>query len=276
MRTVVVGFCLVTAFALFPTSPGAAPQRATSSSPPPPKPVVSDANPSFEVATIKPSRPGDQRAPIIQIQNGRWFAINRTVMELITYSHSLHRGQVLNAPGWLEEQFDITAQTDSAGQPSQRQWQSMVRKLLAARFKFSSHVEKRNISVYALAVKDAPQLAPGTGDPAGPANLAMRAQGRFAARNASMEDFAGELGWVLDRPVVDRTGMSGRYDFNLSWTIDEFQAARLKAFPLPQRGNGEAPTLFSAIQQQLGLRLEAANAPAEVLVIDHIERPSEN
>jgi uncharacterized protein (TIGR03435 family) len=104
----------------------------------------------------------------------------------------------------------------------------------------------------------------------------MRAQGRFAARNASMADLAGELGAFLDRPVVDRTGIAGRYDFTLAWTIDEFQSARLKAFPVPQRGNGEVPNLFTAIQEQLGLTLDTATAPAEILVIEHIERPSAN
>ena len=212
---------------------------------------------------------------MIQIQNRRWIAINRTVMELITYSHSLHRGHVLNAPGWLDEQFDITAQPDGEGQPGSRQWHTMVRRLLADRFKLSSHVEKRDVPVYVLTVKDGPRaLSPGTGDPAGPANLAMRAQGRFAARNASMSDFAGELGAFLDRPVVDRTGISGRYDFTLFWTIDEFQSARLKAFPVPQRGNGEVPNLFTALQEQLGLKLDTATAPADVLVIDRVERPS--
>ena len=246
-------------------------QAATQASP------MAAANPSFEVATIRPSTPGDERPPRIQIQNRRWFAINRTVMELITYSHELHRGQVVNAPGWLEEQYDITAQPGGEGQPSPRQWQTMVRKLLGDRFKLSAHVEKRSIAVYELSVRDAPRsLAPGTGDPAGPANLAMRAQGRFAARNASMRDFAGELGAFLDRPVLDRTGIPGRYDFNLAWTIDEFQSARLKAFPVPQGGNREAPNLVTAIQEQLGFKLETANALADVLVIDHIERPSEN
>jgi uncharacterized protein (TIGR03435 family) len=238
--------------------------------------LAQDANLSFEVATVRPSRPGDERAPIIQIQNRRWFAINRTVMELISYSHALHRGQVVNAPAWLDEQYDITAQPGVDGRPNADQWRAMVRTLLADRFKLSAHVETRNIPVYALTARSAPQLTPSAADPAGAANLAMRAQGRFAARNASMADLAGELGAFLDRPVVDRTGISGRYDFTLAWTIDEFQSARLKAFPAPQRGNVDVPNLFTAIQEQLGLKLDAANAPAQILVIDRIERPSEN
>lgn len=244
--------------------------------PPARTPMAADADPSFAVATIRRSIPGDERPPLIQIQNRRWFAINRTVMDLITEGYSLHWRLVVNAPGWLSERYDITAQPDGDGQPSQRQWQTMVRKLLIDRFKLSARIEKRNMSVYALTVKDAPRsLAPGTGDPTGPPNLAMPAQGRFAARNASMADFAGVLGGLLDRPVVDRTGISGRYDFTLRWTLDEFQSAVLKGFPVP-RGYGEAPDLLRAIQEQLGLKLETANAPAAVLVIDHIERPSEN
>jgi len=265
--------CVVAVAALSPCLAVAQQSAGT----PPLGPMAADANPSFEVATIKASIPGDRRPPIIQIQNRRWMAINRTVMELITLSHSVHRGQVLNAPRWLDEQYDITAQPDGEGQPSQRQWHTMVRKLLADRFKLSSHVETRDVPVYELRVKDGPRaLSPATGDPAGPANLAMRAQGRFAARNASMRDLAGELGAFLDRQVVDRTGISGRYDFTLFWTIDEFQSARLQAFPLPERGNAEAPNLFTAIQEQLGLKLDTATAPADVLVIDRIERPSAN
>jgi uncharacterized protein (TIGR03435 family) len=239
--------------------------------------MAPDADPSFTVATIRPSGPGDPRPPLIQIQNRRWFAINRTVMDLITESYSLHPGQVVNAPAWLEERYDITAIPDGEGQPSSRQWRTMVRKLLVDRFKLSARVERRRMSVFVLSVKDAPRsLAPSTGDPAGPANLAMRAQGRFAARNASMGDFAGVLGGLVDRPVIDRTGIPGRYDFNLAWTLDEFQSARLKTFPVPAPGNREPPDVFTAIQEQLGLKLETADAPGEVLVIDNIERPSEN
>ena len=236
--------------------------------------LAQDTALSFDVATIRPSRPGDERAPTIQIQNRRWFAINRTVTELITYSHALHRGQLVNAPGWLDEQYDITAQPGGEGRPSADQWRAMVRKLLADRFKLSAHVEQRNISVYALTARRAPKLTRSTADPASAANLAMRAQGRLAARNVSMADLAGELGAFLYRPVVDRTGIAGRYDFTLAWTIDEFQSARLKAFPVPQRGNGDVPNLFTAIQEQLGLTLDTATAPAEILVIEHIERPS--
>lgn len=247
----------------------------TPPAPPTLAPMAADADPSFAAATIRPSIPGDGRAPIIQIQRRRWIAINRTVMDLITESYSLHPSQVVNGPSWLGEQYDITAVPDGEGQPRPAQWRSMVRKLLADRFQLSTHSEQRELSVYALTAKRVLPLAPGTGDPAGPANLAMPAQGRFAGRNASMADFARVLGGVVDRPVVDRTGISGRYDLNLSWTVDEFQSAKLKGFPVPRAG-AEVPGLFTALEEQFGLRLETAKVPGDVLVIDHIERPSEN
>ena len=91
-----------------------------------------------------------------------------------------------------------------------------------------------------------------------------------------MLDFAGELQGWLDRPVIDQTGIQGRYDFALNWTPDEFHAARLSGFAAPQQLNGEVPDLFTAIQEQLGLKLESTRGSVVVLVIDHVERPSEN
>jgi uncharacterized protein (TIGR03435 family) len=147
---------------------------------------------------------------------------------------------------------------------------------LADRFKLSFHWDKKEVSIYALTVtKNGPKLTASTGDPKGSPNLAMPARGRFRGRNATMLDFAGELQAVLDRPVVDKTGISGRYDVALNWTVDDFQAARLGAFPTPL-DRTEVPDLFTAIQEQLGLRLESTKGTVEVLVIDSIQRPSEN
>jgi uncharacterized protein (TIGR03435 family) len=90
-----------------------------------------------------------------------------------------------------------------------------------------------------------------------------------------MAEVAGELRGVLDRPVVDKTGISGRYDVALNWTVDDFQASRLNGFPTPL-DRTEVPDLFTAIQEQLGLRLESTKGSVEVIVIDHVEKPSEN
>ena len=246
--------------------------------PAPPKAMPADADPAFEVATIRLSRPDDPRLPTIQIQNRRLLTWNKTVMNLITYAYSMNPSEVVNGPDWLDTKYDIVGQPGGEGQPSQKQWQIMIQKLLAERFKLSFHREKKEASVYVLTVaKSGPKLlAPSTGDPKGSPNLAMPARGRFRARNATMVDFAGELQANLDRTVVDQTGISGRYDFALNWTPDDFQNSRLSAFPVPQQGNGEVPDLFTALQEQLGLRLESTKGSIEVLVIDHIEKPSEN
>src|SRR5262249_46612335 len=189
-----------------------------------PKPMAVDANPVFEVATIKLSRPDDQRLPTIQIQNRRFLTWNKSVMNLITYAYSINPGQVLNGPDWLDTKYDIVGQPGGEGQPSQLQWQIMLRKLLAERFGLSFHRDKREASVYALTVtKNGRQLlAPSSGDPNGPPNLAMPARGRFRFRNATMLDFAGELQATLDRTVIDQTRIAGRFDFALDWTPDDF------------------------------------------------------
>jgi uncharacterized protein (TIGR03435 family) len=105
--------------------------------------------------------------------------------------------------------------------------------------------------------------------------------GRFVARNATMPIFAQVMqGTALDRPVVDQTGLSGRYDCTLNWTPDEFQFADMRNpnAPLPPAdpNNADLPDLYTAIQQQLGLKLDATKAPVDVMVIDRIEKPSEN
>jgi uncharacterized protein (TIGR03435 family) len=198
------------------------------------------------------------------------------VMNLITYAYSMNPGEVMNGPEWLDTKYDIVGQPDGEGQPSQQQWRIMMQKLLADRFKLSIHWDKKEVAIYALTVtKNGPKLTASPGDPKGAPNLAMPARGRFRGRNATMAEFAGELQAVLDRPVVDRTGISGRYDVALNWTVDDFQAAHLSGFPAPV-DRVEVPDLFTAIQEQLGLRLESTKGSVDVMVIDRVERPTEN
>jgi uncharacterized protein (TIGR03435 family) len=132
--------------------------------------------------------------------------------------------------------------------------------------------------VYAITVgKTGPKLTKSEGDPNGLPGLFFRGLGVLPARNATMADFAGVMqAAVLDRPVVDQTGLPGRYDFTLTWTPDEFQFGGLGMKPPATSEGATAPDLFTAMQQQLGLKLESTKAPAEILVIDRVEKPSEN
>ncbi len=166
------------------------------------------------------------------------------------------------------------------------QYKTMVKKLLADRFKLTFHRDKKELSVYAIVIgKNGPKLTKSEGDPNGPPSLLFRGLGLLPAQNASMADLAGVMqGAVLDKPVVDQTGLKGKFDFTLTWTPDEYQFAAL-GIRVPPPGDpsvtiGPGGTasldLFTAFQEQLGLKLESTKAPAEVFVIDRVEKPSEN
>jgi len=248
--------------------------------PPPPKKMKADADPSFEVATIKPSDPNSQRFGIT-IQGDRMATSGTSLSYLITFAYGLHPKQIAGGPSWLDsEKYDITAKPDVEGQPNDKQIKSMLQKLLADRFKLTFHKEKKELSAYAITVgKSAPKLAKSEGDPNGLPCIGFRGLGKLIARNATISDFAGLMQTlVLDRPVLDQTGLAGRFDFTLDWTPEPSQfGGRGGQVPQPGADDPAAPPdLFTAIVAQLGLKLESAKAPVDVLVIDHIEKPSEN
>jgi bla regulator protein blaR1 len=244
-----------------------------------PKPMAADANPTFEVATIKPSQP-DTPGVAITIRGRSLQTRNTTLSNLVTFAYGLHPRQITGAPPWLEsEKFDVTAQPDGEGQPNEKQWRSMLQQLLADRFKLTFHREKKELPVYALLVdKNGSKLTKNDTDPNGLPGLFFRGLGVLPARNATMVDFAGLLQTaVLDRPVVDQTGLTGRFDFTLTWTPDETQFGGLGIRVPPPTDSATAPPgLFTAVQEQLGLKLDSTKAPVDVLVVDRVEKPTEN
>jgi bla regulator protein blaR1 len=247
--------------------------------PAPPKPMAPDASPVFEVATIKPSDP-DRPGKAFTVRGRQFATINTTLGDIITFAYGIHAKQITGGPAWLEtEKYDLSAQPDGEGQPNERQWKTMLQKLLADRFKLAFHRDKKELSVYAITVgKNGPKLTKSEGNPNGLPGLFFRGLGNLPVTNATMADFAGVMqGAVLDRPVVDQTGLSGRWDFTLKWTPDEFQFGALGVrVPPPTNAADAPPDLFTAVQEQLGLKLDSTKAPAEVFVIDRVEKPSEN
>jgi uncharacterized protein (TIGR03435 family) len=248
---------------------------------PPPTPKLPrmnpNATPAFEVATIKPSKP-DQPGKAITVQGNRLRTVNITLSDLIAFAYGVQSKQVIGIPSWAgTDKFDIEGKPEGEGTPSDKQWKGMLQKLMADRFKLSFHSEKRELSVYALSVgKNGPKLTKSGLDPNGLPGLFFRGLGDLHATNATMTDFTQLLqSTVLDRPVVDQTGIEGRYDFDLKWTPDDsqFQSFGVR---IPPPGENAPPPLYTAIQEQIGLKLDATKAPAEVLVIDHVEQPSEN
>jgi uncharacterized protein (TIGR03435 family) len=243
--------------------------------------MAPDANPAFEVATIKPSDPAHPEQ-IITLRGAEVITTNVTVHALINLAYWLHPKQLTGGPAWTEtEKFDMAGKPDAPGQPNVDQMKAMIQKLLTDRFQLKFHFEKRELPVYAVRLaktgakitqsRDDPKGIPGWNFGRNPSGMIM------AFRNSPMSQFTAVLQNSTDRPVVDQSGLTGRYDFTLNFTPDAAMAALLGGPPPPAGDNPDAaPDLFAAFQQQLGLKLEPTRAPVDVMVIDKVERPSEN
>jgi uncharacterized protein (TIGR03435 family) len=232
------------------------------------QPMAKDASPAFLVATIKPSNPDETRDGFPY--DGRHLScIHETVDTILTIAYGIHPKQIVNAPEWMsKDHYDIEGVADLPGVPSLEQQQQMWRKLLADRFRLIFHRATYQLPVYAIRIaKDPPLLKPAEpNESMNTGNSGSGGQRILKFRNMSMSGFALNMNWYLDRPVIDQTSLRGSYDFTLKWTFDDSQPHDPDA----------APSLFTAIREQTGLKLDAVKAPAEVLVIDHIELPSAN
>lgn len=242
-------------------------------------PMAANANPGFEVATIKPSKP-DQQGKGFGVRGDRIMTLNTTLSDLISFAYNVHAKQIAGGPDWMNSQkFDINGQPDTPGAPNSDQLKSMFQKLLADRFQLKFHRETREMSAYVLTVaKNGPKMTKSTADANALPSLGLRGLGVLAVQNATMDDFAHLLqAVVLDRPVVDQTGLTGKWNFLLKWTPDESQFSGMGIkVPAPSDAVDAPPPLFTAIQDQIGLKLEAGKAQVEVLVLDHVQQPSAN
>jgi uncharacterized protein (TIGR03435 family) len=247
--------------------------------PAPPAAMPADARAVFEVATIKPSIP-DRPGKVFTVKGRQVITINTSLNDLITFAYGIHARQITSGPPWMEsDKYDVTGQPESQGQPNERQLRAMIQTLLTDRFKLTFRRETRELPIYAITVgTGGPKLTKNDSNPNGLPGLFFRGLGVLPGTNASIGDLAGVLQTaVLDRPVVDKTGLQGRFDFMLRWTPDETQFNGLGVrIPPPSNDPDAPPGLFTAFQEQLGLKLDSTRGPAEVFVIDRVERPSEN
>ena len=233
------------------------------------KPMAADAHPSFDVASIKLADPDDHSSGF-QTQGRRVFIENETMNAIISYAYGVHAKQIVGGPDWFgSKRFDIRGLPDVDGIPNTAQYREMMVKLLEDRFQLKFHREKREMSCYAITVaKGGPKIEVSKSGPGGLPDQSGRSNnGRASWRitNNSMEDFAKFLQMgALDRPVVDQTGLKGRYDFQLTWTKDL----------APATDENAAPGFFTAIQEQAGLKVEPSKAEVDVLAIDHVVEPS--
>jgi uncharacterized protein (TIGR03435 family) len=244
------------------------------------KPMAADADPSFDVATIKPNPSGGSSLQGLGPKGRHLMVVNGSLDDLITFAYSLQVKQVVNGPGWMDsDRYDIDALPDQPGTPNLEQARSMMKKLLADRFALKFHHDKRDLAAYVLTVWK-------TGQKLTPTQLKGNLPGFFYTPgtggltlhliNGTMKNFTDFLQMiVLDKPVVNQTGITGRFDNNVTFTPDDSQFNG-HAPKVPASTVSEAPNLFDAIQQQLGLKLTAQKTAVDVIVIDHVEKPSPN
>jgi uncharacterized protein (TIGR03435 family) len=237
---------------------------------------------TFDVASIHLSSATDGHHHIYNDPSESHFRTgNLSTRALIQYAYGMPESQILGGPAWLDSaMYDIDAKSDASvdaqlhslpTEQARHQKQLMVQALLADRFQLQAHQETRQLPVYGLVVaKGGPRFKPsqinGTTIDTGRARL------HIAGSDDTVAILARELAQSLGRVVLNQTGLTGRYDLTLKWTPDDA--------PTPMK-NGEPdasapPDIFTAIQEQLGLKLVSTKGPVPVLVIDHVEMPSAN
>jgi bla regulator protein blaR1 len=236
----------------------------------------------FEVASIKPADP-NTRGSHLRLEAGeRFTAQNVNLRQLITTAYEIQDFQLTGGPDWIDTQrWDIVANPETssalAGDPRQLnsdqsktvQSRTVTRlaALLADRFKLTVRREMREQSVYFLTIaKNGAKLQPAKDQTGGGGSNTNMNNGRGHAvfTSANLDLIAEQLARRTGRPVLDKTGLTGKYDLTLDWTTDD------------NTTDSTAPTIFTALQEQLGLRLDSQNAPVPVWIVEHAERPSEN
>jgi uncharacterized protein (TIGR03435 family) len=257
--------------------------------------------PKFEVAPIKLAAPDEHfMFGVRPMPGGRINAMNVTLKLLIETAYGLQDFQLFGGPGWIETaRYNIEGKPDSPVGPNE--WKEMLKNLLADRFQLVFHRETKELPVYALvlankddkprpgmveskegscAARDPskPLAPPGPGQPPFCGNV-LGGASILTATAATLGDIAPMLSRIVGRKVIDKTGLTGKYDITLKYTPDENQLAMMAppgVPPPPAPADASSPSLFTALQEQLGLKLEPQKAPVEIFVIDRAAKPSDN
>jgi bla regulator protein BlaR1 len=290
-----VAVALPLVFGLLSATPGQAESQASN---------TAASAPAYEVASIKPDKSGDPRFKVMASPDG--LSANTTLQMLIRLAYGVEDNQISGAPNWVNsDKYEIEAKMDSATADSVRKLSEdqrdparghMLQELLVDRFKLTLHRETKELPVYLLVVaKNGPKLQEAKpGEPDGDGikgpdgrsavggHFVRMGRGQLNGHSLGMADIVRLFSQQLGRTVVDKTGLTGNYDFTLQWAPDESQGPRFKQ-PAGGQGAGDsAPpessglSIFTAIQEQLGLKLESQKGLVEILVIDHVEKPSDN
>jgi uncharacterized protein (TIGR03435 family) len=240
--------------------------------------------PEFEVASIRQhvfaGKPNECRGQ--PVSGNRVTIPCSSLRNLILRAYDVRTYQITGGPAWLADladlAYDINARAPGEDKPTARQIREMLQSLLADRFQLQLHHESKELPVYALVTgKNGPRLKESASDVKPGFRFLMGGlKGNVTATGESMAQFAGYLSNEAGRPVIDKTGLTGSYDFTLEWMRDQTQVIPGLSPAGSDSGDGIGPSLFTALQEQLGLRMESQKSPIDVLVIDRAARPSEN
>lgn len=234
------------------------------------KPMSKDAHPAFDVVTVKPTSP-DERSQGFQTRGTHIKLVRETVQFMIMFAYGVHSSQIVGMPDWVRSQpFDVDGVPDVEGEPNTAQFQYLVKQLLTDRFGLKIHPARRELSYYALRIASGgPKLARSSAPDDRPSNQTGTGSAKgqtMTFTNNTMPEFALGMQYFADRPVINETGLPGRYDFTLQWTPDSLKA------PDPDA----APGLFAALREQLGLEMKSAKGSVDTLVVDTVRQPSAN
>jgi len=218
--------------------------------------------PEFEVASVKAvEHPAPPHLVTLIINHGRLNIVAAELRQMVGLAYKIQRIRVLGGPAWMDaDQYDVVAKAENAD-AGPDEIRPMLQTLLAQRFKLSVHRETKELPEYSLVpAKGGPKLGPtkDAGDPSVSYGDRPRGENQVAFRKTAVRVLVNLLANTLGSPVIDKTGLEGLYDFTLEWS------------------DTGGTSLFAALQEQLGLKLEARRSPAEVLVIDHAEKPDGN
>ena len=231
---------------------------------------------AFDVATVKPIEPDAQRGRTFHMEGPhRWVATNYTLKNLIALAYDLNPKTISGGPAWMESQlYNIEAISPGEIQPTRLEQMRMLRALLVERFGLKFHREPKEFSIYELTVaKGGPKLKPAAKPDDPPYILGVVYPGKIEvpAKSVTMDDFVAMLQRAtLDRPTVNKTGLTGVYDFTLDWAQDESQyGGEVPKAP----DDATVPPLFTAVQEQLGLKLVATRGMVSTMVVDAAQKP---
>jgi uncharacterized protein (TIGR03435 family) len=223
---------------------------------------------TIEVAVVRP-HPASVMHNNFSFKKDRFELEDQPLLKMIAFAYGVNPRQVVGTPGWVaEDHWDMSGTTNLTTDATLPQQQAIIRQLLVERFGLEFHKDKQKMPVYALqVVKGQPKLA-AAADPAVQPLEWTEGHGWVRTENyrsSSMEFFLTIKQLFIDRPLVDQTGLTGRYDFKLTYSYGDAPSA-----------DADVPTMFTAIKEQLGLKFEPVNATVDVMVVDHIGKPTAN